>query len=64
MASFAEKRAAFQNRIKVNQSSSQQSKAAKQGQFSSSNKKSSSNSNKAGAPDRQRSKTTGRGNER
>lgn len=61
MANAKEKRAAFVQRIKVN--SSDQSKAAKQSQFCSNNKKSSSG-NKANAPDRQRSLTTGRGNER
>lgn len=64
MSSFAEKRAAFQNRLKVNQSNNQQSRNAKQAQFSSSNKNTSSDSNRADAPDRQRSKATGRGNER
>lgn len=57
-----DKRAAFMQRIKVNNTG--QSKAVKQSQFSSNNKKSSSASNKAGAPDRQRSLQSGRGNER
>ena len=64
MAGYDEKRAAFQKRLKVDVSN-QQRKAAKQAQFSSNNANSSSNnSTKGDAPDRQRSKTTGRGNER
>ncbi|MEE0913151.1 MAG: hypothetical protein U0L76_01015 [Ruminococcus sp.] len=62
-SSFAEKRAAFQKKYKVN-TMSQQQKAAKKAQVSSNNASNSSSSNKASAPDRQRSLQTGRGNER
>lgn len=58
-----DKRAAFLQRIKVNQS---QNKSAKQNQFSSNNKRSSnsSSSNKADAPARGKALGGGRGNER
>lgn len=63
-----DKRAAFMQRIKVNQS---QNKSAKQSQFSSNNKSSSnssssnsSSSNKADAPARGKALGGGRGNER
>ena len=55
------KRAAFMQRIKVNQSSQQQA-AAKRAQVSSNN--ASNSSNKGEAPQRQRSLERGRGNER
>ena len=55
------KRAAFMQRIKVNQSSQQQA-AAKLAQVSSNN--ASNSSNKGEAPQRQRSLERGRGNER
>ena len=55
------KRAAFMQRIKVNQSSQQQT-AAKRAQVSSNN--ASNSSNKGEAPQRQRSLERGRGNER
>lgn len=58
-----DKRAAFMQRIKVNNTG--QSKAAKQSQFSSNNKSSSnSSSNKASAPARGKALGGGRGNER
>lgn len=60
MANYDEKRAAFQKRLKVDVSN-KQTKAAKQGQFSSNNASSSSNGD---APNRQRSLEKGRGNER
>lgn len=65
MSSNNEKRAAFVARLKVD--TSQQNKTAKQGQFASNNanKNSSSNNDAKGeAPDRQRSLSRGRGNER
>ena len=65
MESNSEKRAAFLARLKVD--TSQQSKTAKRSQFASSNanKNSSSDSDAHGeAPDRQRSLSKGRGNER
>ena len=55
------KRAAFMQRIKVNQSSQQQV-AAKRAQVSSNN--ASNSGNKGEAPQRQRSLERGRGNER
>lgn len=55
------KRAAFMQRIKVNQSS-QQRAAAKRAQVSSNN--TSNSGNKGEAPQRQRSLERGRGNER
>ena len=55
------KRAAFMQRIKVNQSSQQQA-AAKRAQVSSNN--ASNSDNKGEAPQRQRSLERGRGNER
>ena len=55
------KRAAFMQRIKVNQSSQQQA-AAKRAQVSSNN--ASNSGNKGEAPQRQRSLECGRGNER
>lgn len=55
------KRAAFMQRIKVNQNSQQQA-AAKRAQVSSNN--ASNSSNKGEAPQRQRSLERGRGNER
>lgn len=55
------KRAAFMQRIKVNQSSQQQA-AAKRAQVSSNN--AGNSSNKGEAPQRQRSLERGRGNER
>lgn len=55
------KRAAFMQRIKVNQSS-QQKAAAKRAQVSSNN--ASNSGNKGEAPQRQRSLERGRGNER
>ena len=55
------KRAAFMQRIKVNQSSQQQA-AAKRAQVSSNN--ASNSGNKGDAPQRQRSLEHGRGNER
>ena len=55
------KRAAFMQRIKVNQSSQQQV-AAKRAQVSSNN--AGNSSNKGEAPQRQRSLERGRGNER
>ena len=61
MTSNSDKRAAFVQSLKVNNSSSSQSNSAKKAQVSSNN---SSSSNKAGAPDRQRAKGQGRGNER
>ncbi len=65
MDNFKEKREAFEKRIKVNIPDSEQRKIAKQAQFSSKNSSNTSaNSNKGDAPDRQRSLTTGRGNER
>ena len=60
MASNTEKRAAFMQSLKVNNSGSSQSNSAKKTQVSSNN----SSSNKADAPDRQRAKGQGRGNER
>ena len=65
MGSNNEKRAAFIARLRVD--TSQQSKTAKQNQFASNNanKNSSNNNNSQGeAPDRQRSLSKGRGNER
>ena len=61
MSSNSDKRAAFVQRLKVNNSSSSQKNSSKKAQVSSNN---SSNTNKAGAPDRQRAKGQGRGNER
>lgn len=55
------KRAAFMQRIKVNQNSQQQA-AAKRAQVSSNN--ASNSGNKGEAPQRQRSLERGRGNER
>lgn len=55
------KRAAFMQRIKVNQSSQQQA-AVKRAQVSSNN--ASNSGNKGEAPQRQRSLERGRGNER
>lgn len=55
------KRAAFMQRIKVNQSSQQQA-AAKRAQVSNNN--ASNSGNKGEAPQRQRSLERGRGNER
>lgn len=63
MSSYDEKRAAFMKRIKYDVGN-QQGKSAKQAQFASANKNSSSSSNKAGAPDRQKAKMTGKGKER
>ena len=63
MASNDEKREAFLKQLKVDTSS--QNKTTKQAQFSSNNKNSSSNNGSKGeAPDRQRSLSKGRGNER
>ncbi len=62
-SSQSDKAAQFRNSLKVNTSSSSQSNSSKKTQFSSNNA-SSSSSNKAGAPDRQRAKGNGRGNER
>lgn len=56
-----DKRSQFVNSLKVNTST--QSNANKRSQFSSNNQ-SNSSGNKADAPSRQRSLTTGRGNER
>lgn len=60
--SFDEKRAQFMKSIKANNSGNSQSMANKQKQFSSNN--AGSSGNKGDAPDRQRSKSNGRGNER
>ena len=60
MASNSEKRAAFVQRLKVNNSGSSQSIIATKAQVSSNN----SSSKKAGAPDRQKAKGQSRGNER
>ena len=61
MSTKNEKRAAFQSSLKVD--TLQQNKSAKQQQFSSNNT-SGSNDDKGEAPDRQRSLSKGRGNER
>lgn len=64
-SSFEDKRNSFVQSLKVDTSKMQQTKAQKQGQFSSNNSNSSgNNSNRADAPVRQRSLDKGRGEER
>lgn len=61
MSSYADKRAAFKQNLKINTSNNPKSNAAKKTQVLSNN---ANGSNKASAPSRGRSLGGGRGNER